>query len=64
MARTRVAGGSMERERFQNMSLDELWQLHAIVNDILAVRLNAKKEELERRLVMLRREDKSPPNQV
>lgn len=54
----------MERERFQNMSLEELWQLHAIVNDILAVRLNAKKEELERRLVLLRREDKNPPNRV
>lgn len=54
----------MEQERFQNMSLEELWQLHSIVNDILAVRLNAKKEELERRLVMLRPEDKIPPNQV
>lgn len=63
MALTRV-GGSMEQERFQNMSLEELWQLHSIVNDILAVRLNAKKQELERRLVMLRQEDKIPPNQV
>jgi DNA-binding protein H-NS len=47
----------MERERLQSMSLDELWQLHMMVNGILAARLVAKKEELERRLGLLNRED-------
>lgn len=42
------------------MSLEELWQLHTVVNDILAKRLVAKKEELERRLELLNREDKAP----
>jgi hypothetical protein len=44
---------------FESMSLEELWQLHAVVNDILAERLLAKKEELERRLELLNREDKA-----
>ncbi|MBB4376288.1 DNA-binding protein H-NS [Bradyrhizobium sp. Rc3b] len=51
----------MERKPFETMSLDELWRLHTVVNDILAARLVAKKEELERRLGLLNREDK-PPN--
>jgi hypothetical protein len=32
----------MERKPFESMSVEELWQLHAVVNDILAVRLVAK----------------------
>ncbi|MCS3763138.1 DNA-binding protein H-NS [Bradyrhizobium centrosematis] len=51
----------MERQPFERMSLEELWRLHMVVNDILAARLVAKKEELVRRLAMLNREDK-PPN--
>ncbi|UPK31229.1 hypothetical protein [Bradyrhizobium sp. 195] len=51
----------MERQPFESMSLEELWRLHAVVNDILAARLVAKKEELERRLGLLNRADK-PPN--
>jgi hypothetical protein len=50
----------MERKPFETMSLEELWQLHTVVNDILAQRLVAKKEELERRLELLNREDKAP----
>jgi hypothetical protein len=50
----------MERKPFESMSVEELWQLHAVVNDILAVRLVAKKQELERRLGLLNREDKTP----
>jgi len=45
------------------MSIEELWQLHSVVNDILATRLVAKKEELERRLAFLNREDKTPRGQ-
>jgi DNA-binding protein H-NS len=51
----------MERQAFESMSLEELWRLHTVVNDILAARLVAKKEDLERRLELLNREDK-PPN--
>jgi hypothetical protein len=42
------------------MSVEELWRLHTLVNDVLAVRLVAKKEELERRLGFLNRDDKTP----
>ncbi len=45
----------MERERLQSMSVEELWQLHTLVNEILSLRLLAKKEELERRLGLLNR---------
>jgi DNA-binding protein H-NS len=41
------------------MSIDELWELHTCVDSILAQRLIAKKEELERRLEQLRQETKS-----
>lgn len=48
----------MQQKPFERMSLEELWQLHTIVNDVLAARLAAKKQELERRLELLNREDK------
>lgn len=48
----------MERKPLESMPLDELWQLHSLVNDILAARLLAKKDQLERRLELLKREDK------
>jgi hypothetical protein len=51
----------MERKPFESMSLEELWRLHTVVNDILAARLVAKKEELERRLGLLNPKHK-PPN--
>lgn len=41
------------------MSVEELWRLHTIVNDILSARLVAKKKELERRLELLNRKDKA-----
>ena len=50
----------MERKPFESMSLEELWQLRTLVNDVLAVRLVDKKEELERRLGFLNRDDKTP----
>lgn len=55
------SGGFVERKPFESMSVEELWRLHTVVNDILAARLVAKKEELERRLGLLNREEK-PPN--
>jgi hypothetical protein len=48
----------MDLERFKAMSVDELWDLHSVVDAILAARLIAKKDELERRLGLLHK--KSP----
>lgn len=50
----------MERERLRRMSVEELWQLHSVVNDILALKLLAKKAELERRLGLLNRGENTP----
>jgi DNA-binding protein H-NS len=52
----------MERKPFETMSVEELWRLHTIVNDILAVRLAAKKEDLERRLRLLNPKDRNQNN--
>jgi|tagenome__1003787_1003787.scaffolds.fasta_scaffold20975407_2 hypothetical protein len=43
----------MDREQFEQMSTNELWALHSLVDSILAARLKVKKEELERRLQRL-----------
>jgi DNA-binding protein H-NS len=37
------------------VSIDELGELHALINSILAARLVAKKDKLERRLRLLDR---------
>jgi hypothetical protein len=42
------------RQQFEQMPIDELWALYKDVDQILAARLIAKKEELERRLEELR----------
>ncbi|MEY9884961.1 hypothetical protein ABIA43_006495 [Bradyrhizobium sp. USDA 328] len=52
----------MEGKPFESMSVEELWRLHTVVNDILAVRLAAKKEDLERRLRLLNPRDKKQNN--
>jgi len=44
----------MEREQFENMSIDELWALYTDVDEILAARIVAKKQVLERRLAQVR----------
>ncbi|MBR0831426.1 hypothetical protein JQ596_38570 [Bradyrhizobium manausense] len=41
------------REQFEKMSIDEMWALHTEVGQILAARLVAKKQELEKRLQQL-----------
>lgn len=43
----------MEQKPFKSMPLQELWQLHRLVNAILAARLLAEKDRLERRLELL-----------
>jgi len=41
------------------MSVDEMWQLHEEVSQILSVRLTSEKRELEKRLAQLRREQET-----
>ena len=38
------------------MSVDEMWQLHEEISQVLSVRLTSEKRELEKRLAQLRRE--------
>jgi DNA-binding protein H-NS len=38
------------------MSVDEMWQLHEKISQVLSVRLSSEKRELEKRLEQLRRE--------
>lgn len=38
------------------MSIDEMWQLHEEISQVLSVRLVSEKRELEKRLAQLRRE--------
>jgi DNA-binding protein H-NS len=40
--------------KFDAMSIDELWGLHGKISQVLAAKINAEKEELDRRLVSLR----------
>ncbi|CUT11505.1 putative DNA binding protein [Bradyrhizobium sp.] len=53
----------MKKPNLESMSLDELWQLHEELNELLSVRLNAEKRALEKRLAQLRRENEAanPP---
>ncbi|WP_247369700.1 MULTISPECIES: hypothetical protein [unclassified Bradyrhizobium] len=41
------------QSQFEQMSLDELWALYTDVDQILAARIVAKKQELDRRLQQL-----------
>lgn len=52
----------MKGKPFETMSVEELWRLHTVVNDILAVKLAAKKEDLERRLRLLNPKEKNQTN--
>lgn len=50
----------MDRKPFKSMPLEQLWQLHGLINDVLAARILAKKDQLEQRLAMLKREERAP----
>ncbi|WP_426413263.1 H-NS family nucleoid-associated regulatory protein [Bradyrhizobium ganzhouense] len=39
------------------MTVDELWQLHEELSEVLATRLTSEKRELEKRLAQLQREE-------
>jgi DNA-binding protein H-NS len=45
-----------KKPNFDGMSVDELWQLHEELGQVLSVRLTSEKRELEKRLAKLRRE--------
>ncbi|OKO82432.1 H-NS histone family protein [Bradyrhizobium sp. AS23.2] len=49
----------MKKLNLESMSLDELWQLHEELNQLLSDRLNAEKRALEKRLAQLRRENEA-----
>lgn len=40
----------------EQMSIDEMWQLHEEIGQVLSVRLTSEKRELEKRLAQLRRD--------
>ena len=42
------------------MSIDEMWQLHEEISQLLSVRLTSEKRELEKRLAQLRRDKDIP----
>lgn len=41
------------------MSIDEMWQLHEEISQVLSVRLTSEKRQLEKRLAQLRRDQKT-----
>jgi hypothetical protein len=49
--------GDLDREHFETMSIDELWALHTDVDEVLAARLIALKNKLEKRLEQLGQPD-------
>ena len=46
----------IKKRNLEAMSVDEMWQLHEEISQILSVRLTSEKRELEKRLAQLRRE--------
>jgi DNA-binding protein H-NS len=44
----------------ESMSIDEMWQLHERIIQILSNKLTSEKRELEKRLAKLRRESEMP----
>jgi|SRR5687768_5995394 DNA-binding protein H-NS len=54
----------MKRSELQQMSVDELWALHAEVSETLAMRITAEKSLLEERLLLLSRQSQKPQLQT
>jgi DNA-binding protein H-NS len=50
-------GGNMSAKpiELESMSMDDLWALHERISAILSARINAEKQELEKRLAVLNR---------
>lgn len=54
----------MYRQQFEQMSIDQLWDLHKEVESLLGKMLIVKKNQLETRLEQLRHQaDKDNPSQ-
>ena len=51
----------MKNKHLEMMSVDELWSLHEEIRSILSAKLDAEKQELERRLVQLKRRIENKP---
>jgi hypothetical protein len=56
-----MISGDMDHKHFETMPIDELWALHTQVAEVLAVRLIAEKQKLEKRLAQLGRADRDEP---
>jgi len=52
-----MATSIVQKLNLEGMSVDELWRLHEDVSRILSVRLTTEKQELEKRLAQLQRDD-------
>jgi DNA-binding protein H-NS len=50
------------RLNLEGMSIDEMWQLHEEISQVLSVRLTTEKRELEKRLSQLRRINELHPS--
>jgi DNA-binding protein H-NS len=49
-----------KKMNLDSMSVDEMWQLHEEISQLLSVRLTSEKRELEKRLEQLRRDKHVP----
>jgi DNA-binding protein H-NS len=56
VGREKAEDGMSKKLNFDSMSVDEMWQLHENLSQVLSVRLASEKRELEKRLEQLRRE--------
>ncbi|MET4391698.1 DNA-binding protein H-NS [Bradyrhizobium sp. F1.4.3] len=52
-----MANAIAHKLNLEDLSVDEMWQLHEEISRILSVRLTTEKQQLEKRLAQLRRED-------
>ncbi|WP_426424851.1 H-NS family nucleoid-associated regulatory protein [Bradyrhizobium genosp. A] len=52
-----MANSIAQKLNLESMSVDEMWHLHEEISRILSIRLTTEKQELEKRLAQLRRED-------
>jgi DNA-binding protein H-NS len=58
-----IMAGVNRKFDFDDMTVDELWQLHEKLSQVLSVRLTSEKRELEKRLAQLRREKETGPSE-
>ena len=54
-----IAGGDMLSDDWESMTIDELFELRELMQDVLSERLKARKAEIQRKLKMLDQPTKS-----